>query len=294
MEYSQERLNKYIDKVLVHFDDLSEDTKEIYKNKIDKFIISQGEIRAKEITDNLILNALDIISREPQDAKWTFVASKIYLNKLYKESAYNRSYDAEDKYGSFVGLLKTLGEKGIYSEDILKYYSNEEIKIAESWIDSEKDNLFTYIGLKTLSDRYLAKDHEGRVFELPQERYMIIALSLMQLEKKEIRMNLVKEAYWALSNHYMTVATPTWSNAGKSHGQLSSCFIDTVEDSLQGIYDSNTDIAKVSKFGGGIGAYIGKIRAKNSAIRGHKGASSGIIPWMKQLNNTAVSVDQLG
>ena len=92
----------------------------------------------------------------------------------------------------------------------------------------------------------------------------------------------------------MTVATPTLANAGKRYGQLSSCFIDTVDDSLQSIYDSNTDIANLSKHGGGIGVYLGKIRSRGSDIQGFKGVSSGVIPWMKQLNNTAVSVDQLG
>lgn len=92
----------------------------------------------------------------------------------------------------------------------------------------------------------------------------------------------------------MTVATPTLANAGKVGGQLSSCFIDTVDDSLQGIYDSNTDVARVSKHGGGVGAYLGYVRSTGAAIRGVKGASGGVIPWIKQLNNTAVSVDQLG
>ncbi len=96
-----------------------------------------------EITDKLILNALDNITTTEPD--WTFVASRIYLRKLYKEAAYNRSYDALDKYGSLFGLLKTLGEKGIYSEDILKEYSREEIKEIENNIDSEKDKLFTYV-----------------------------------------------------------------------------------------------------------------------------------------------------
>lgn len=123
---------------------------------------------------------------------------------------------------------------------------------------------------------------------------MIIAMTLMIPEAPEKRLSLVKEAYWALSNLYMTVATPTLANAGKSYGQLSSCFIDTVDDSLRGIFDSNTDIATLSKNGGGIGVYMGKIRSRGSDIKGFKGVSSGVLPWMKQLNNTAVSVDQLG
>lgn len=295
MEYNKERLMKFIDNVLEDFPMIHEKEKIKYKDKIHTYIMKQESVRAAEITENLILTALDNMSRDKaEDAQWSFVASRFYLKKLYKESAYNRSYNCTEKYGSLIGLLKAFGEKGIYSEDILKNYSEDELCQAEKMIDSEKDKLFTYIGLKTLSDRYLTKDFDGRTFELPQERYMIISLFLMQLEDKSKRMELVEEAYWALSNQYMTVATPTWSNAGKSHGQLSSCFIDTIDDSLRGIYDSNTDVANISKFSGGIGAYIGKIRSKNSSIRGYKGASSGVIPWMKQLNNTAVSVDQLG
>src|SRR5699024_7823393 len=121
----------------------------------------------------------------------------------------------------------------------------------------------------------------------------VIAMHLMQDEDVEKRSDLVLEAYWALSNLYMTVATPTLTNAGKTHGQLSSCFIDTVDDSLQSIYDSNTDIARLSKNGGGIGVYMGRVRARASSISGFKGMSIGVVAWIKQLNNTAVSVDEL-
>ena len=142
-------------------------------------------------------------------------------------------------------------------------------------------------------DRYVAVDFSKQSVELPQERWLVIAMTLMQDETTN-RLEKVAESYWAMSSLYMTVATPTLSNAGKPHGQLSSCFIDTVDDSLQGIYDSNTDIANLSKYGGGIGVYMGKVRSRGSSIRGFKGASSGVLPWIKQLNNTAVSVDQLG
>ncbi|HEM2236582.1 TPA: ribonucleoside-diphosphate reductase subunit alpha, partial [Listeria monocytogenes] len=218
----------------------------------------------------------------------------LYLNKLYKKASKNRFYNDDDKYGSYVGLQESLGERGIYSGNILKNYSKEDLIAAGKLIDPEKDKLFTYNGLYLLATRYLATDSERNVYELPQERWLTIALYLMQNEPKEKRMKLVEEAYWALSNLYMTVATPTLANAGKVGGQLSSCFIDTVDDSLQGIYDSNTDVARVSKHGGGVGAYLGYVRSTGAAIRGVKGASGGVIPWIKQLNNTAVSVDQLG
>jgi ribonucleoside-diphosphate reductase alpha chain len=289
LPFDQERLERFIDNIMKDFPKLNGDK---FKERIIRLITNQEQFRAAEITDKLILNALDNITREEPD--WTFVASRIFLNKLYKEAAYNRSYDSNEKYGSLIGLLKNLGEKGIYSELILKEYTREEIKEVSCFINSEKDHLFNYIGLKTLYDRYLAKDFDKKTFELPQERWLIIAMTLMVNEPKEKRMELIKKSYWALSNLYMTVATPTLANAGKSYGQLSSCFIDTVDDSLQGIYDSNTDVANLSKNGGGIGVYIGKIRSRGSDIKGFKGVSSGVLPWMKQLNNTAVSVDQLG
>jgi ribonucleoside-diphosphate reductase alpha chain len=235
------------------------------------------------------LNCLSI--EEPQ---WTFVAARIYLRQIYEEVQINKGTGEETSYSNLYGLIEHLVDLKIYDSSILSSYTTQEIEEAEKFIDPSKDELFTYIGLKTLADRYLAKGFNHELYELPQERWMIIALFLMKNEERTKRMELVKEAYWALSNLYMTVATPTLANAGKSYGQLSSCFIDTIDDSLRGIFDSNTDAATVSKGGGGLGIYLGKIRSRGSDIKGFKGNSSGVIPWMKQLNNTAVSVDQLG
>lgn len=236
--------------------------------------------------------ALDRVSMEEPD--WTFIAAQLYLNDLYDSAARSRGYEASLKYSNFYGLLHHLTTIGIYSDDLLESYAQEEIEALGNEIVAERDLLFTYIGVFLLADRYLAKDYEGNVYELPQERFMVIAMALMQNEPKEHRLNLVKEAYWAMSNLYMTVATPTLSNAGKSFGQLSSCFIDTVDDSLDGIYLNNWDIARLSKDGGGIGVYYGKVRAMGSDIKKFKGNSSGVIPWIRLVNDTAVSVDQLG
>lgn len=242
-----------------------------------------------EVTNQLILEALNQVDELGPD--WTYVASRLLSQRLQQDVCRNRNISKP--YTEFYSLIKGLAEQGIYQTEILKAYTPNEINELEAVLNPQKDFLFTYIGLKTLSDRYLTRDHNKRLMELPQERFMIIAMTLMQKEETN-RIHYVKEAYWALSNLYMTVATPTFANAGKTYGQLSSCFIDTVDDSLQGIYDSNTDIANLSKSGGGLGVYLGKIRSRGSDIRGFKGVSSGVIPWMKQLNNTAVSVDQLG
>ncbi|MED4400426.1 ribonucleoside-diphosphate reductase subunit alpha [Metabacillus fastidiosus] len=263
-----------------------------YIERIDQTIKQREQYTTSQLTNLLILEGLSNITESEPD--WTYFCSQIYLKQLYNEASVNRKYDAGEKYGSFLQLLKTLHKEGIYSSLLLDHYSEEEINTLGTIIDPERDKLFTYIGLRTLADRYLARDYKKQVFELPQERFLIIAMTLMVNEEKNARLKLVEEAYWAMSNLYMTVATPTLSNAGKPVGQLSSCFIDKIDDSLQGIFDSNTDIANLSKAGGGIGVYLGAVRSRGSDIKGYKGVSSGVIPWMKQLNNTAVSVDQLG
>ncbi|WP_263281393.1 ribonucleoside-diphosphate reductase subunit alpha [Halotalea alkalilenta] len=290
MPFDLERLERYLGRIHAEFPNL--DISE-YKQKAFGFIERRESIAADDMVDYLIREAesrTDVATPE-----WELFAARLYLNKLYKKASKNRFYNDDDKYGSYVGLQESLGERGIYSGDILKNYSKDELIEAGKVIEPERDKLFTYNGLYLLATRYLATDHTRNVYELPQERWLTIALYLMQDEKpRERRMTLVKEAYWALSNLYMTVATPTLANAGKIGGQLSSCFIDTVDDSLQGIYDSNTDVARVSKHGGGVGAYLGYVRCSGSAIRGVPNSSGGVVPWVKQLNNTAVSVDQLG
>jgi ribonucleoside-diphosphate reductase alpha chain len=259
-----------------------------FKEKVDR-ALAVKKMTDDQVGNMLILTAVERIDRNEPD--WTYAAARFYLKKLYMLSS---GFRGEVGYGSFYKLINRLIEIGIYDSQVLTSYSREEIEYLEKVIDPERDKLFTYIGLLTMAERYLARTQNGDFAELPQERFMIIAMTLLAEEPKEKRLELVEEAYWAISNLYMTVATPTLSNAGKSYGQLSSCFIDTVADDLRSIYDSNTDISTLSKNGGGIGVYLGKIRSRGSDIKGFKGVSSGVIPWMKQLNNTAVSVDQLG
>lgn len=285
------RLRAFIEKMAGRYPQL--DTAD-YVDKAVRTVAGKTEYKASQITNMLTLNALSNIGTdEGQHPDWTYLAANIYLHSLYKEASKNRCYDANDKYGNLYGLLNTLTTEGVYTSKLLRDYSKEEIEELEKVIEPERDHLFSYIGLVTLAERYLATNKAKAVYELPQERFLIIAMALMSQEK-ENRLELVKQSYWAMSSLYMTVATPTLSNAGKAYGQLSSCFIDTVHDSLEGIYDSNTDIARLSRDGGGIGVYLGKIRSRGSDIRGFKGASSGIVPWTRQLNNTAVNVDQLG
>ncbi|WP_066098923.1 ribonucleoside-diphosphate reductase subunit alpha [Xanthomonas massiliensis] len=290
MPFDRSRLQRSLDSIHAEFPHL--DVAD-YQAKVFHFIERKESLSADDMIDYMIREAesrVDVATPE-----WEFFAARLYLARLYKRASKNRFYDAADRYGSYVGLQESLADRGVYSIDILKNYSKDELAEAARLIEPERDKLFNYNGLYLLATRYLATDHSRRVYELPQERWLTIALYLMQNEKpRERRMQLVGEAYWALSNLYMTVATPTLQNAGKVGGQLSSCFIDTVDDSLQGIYDSNTDVARVSKGGGGVGAYLGYVRSSGASIRGVPNSSGGVVPWIKQLNNTAVSVDQLG
>ncbi|MGZ9585568.1 ribonucleoside-diphosphate reductase subunit alpha [Paenibacillus marinisediminis] len=291
LAFDEARIVRYGERIMEDFPHLNRD--QWHRGVMTK--LRHPSIQASDITQSAIMTALELVTREEPD--WKFVAARALLTKLYKEAALHRNYKAypDKPYGDFYKLVKKLVELGLYREEMLEAYTVEQIRELGAAIDPRGDELFDYIGLLTLAERYLTTDFDGRTMELPQERYMIIAMYLMHKEPAERRVELAKEAYWAMSNLYMTAATPTMANAGKKvAGQLSSCFIDTVDDSLEGIFDSNTDVARLSKMGGGIGVYLGKVRARGSDIRGHKNTSSGVIPWIRQLNNTAVSVDQLG
>ncbi|QHE61043.1 ribonucleoside-diphosphate reductase subunit alpha [Rossellomorea vietnamensis] len=263
-----------------------------FDKKITMYADQQEEWTSEQLHHFMILTAIERITALEPD--WTYVAASLYIKDLYEGISFSRGKSKENLSGSFYEMVKELTEANLYSPSLLDSYSKEEVDYLGSILDFDRDQLFTYIGIVTLAERYLTKSHNGKVLELPQERFMVISMTLCMNEEKEKRISLIEEAYWALSNLYMTVATPTFANAGKSHGQLSSCFIDTVEDDLRSIYDSNTDVSTLSKNGGGLGIYLGKVRSRGSDIKGFKGVSSGVIPWMKQLNNTAVSVDQLG
>ncbi len=243
----------------------------------------------KEIQSLLIQVAVEKTSVEQPD--WQFVAAKLLAYDLYKEAALNRGY-GHFGYGEFYPLLERLTSSGFYGSYILEHYSEAEVNELAAYIKPERDSLFNYIGLKTLVDRYLIKGIDKEILELPQELFMGVAMHLAMKERDKLYW--AKQFYDALSRLEMTVATPTLANARKPMHQLSSCFIDTVPDHLWGIYNVDQSFAQVSKHGGGMGIYVGKIRSKGSNIRGYKGVAGGVVPWIKNYNNTAVAVDQLG
>lgn len=226
-----------------------------------------------------------------QDApKWEYIAGRLLCFKLNKDIAAETNSLGVN---SFYDKLRFLTDEGLYGDYILAAYSKEEINEAQTFMKPERDTLLNYSGLDLLSKRYLLRTHDQHPIEMVQEMFLGIALHLALPEKRD-RMGWVRRFYDMLSRLEVTMATPTMANARKPYHQLSSCFIDTVPDSLEGIYRSIDNFAQVSKFGGGMGLYFGKVRATGSSIRGFKGVAGGVIRWLKLVNDTAVAVDQLG
>ena len=222
--------------------------------------------------------------------KWEFIAARL-LNHTFSKR--NASRWTERGVKGLYEKLRYLTDKGLYGDYILARYSRDEIDAAAGFLCPERDTLFTYSGLDLLLKRYVIQSRSREPLETPQEMFLGIALHLAMNEASD-RMGWVRRFYDMLSRMEVTMATPTMSNARKPHHQLSSCFIDTVPDSLDGIYRSVDNFAKVSKFGGGMGLYFGKVRATGSAIRGFQGAAGGVIRRIRLVNDTAVAVDQLG
>lgn len=255
-------------------------------------IIRDG-MSSSEIRKSLIQVSLELTT--DMEPNWQYAAAKMYTYELYDKISNIRNLNTnEDLYKNYYEFIKDLTEKHLYGEYILENYSQNDILELEKEIKVERDFLFNYSGINLLANRYLVQDYNRNPIELPQQMFMGIAMHLAIPEKKENRVYWAKRFYDVLSSLKATMATPTMSNARKPFYQLSSCFVDSVEDSLDGIYKSLDNFAKVSKLGGGMGIYMGKIRALGSSIRGFKGASGGVIPWVKLFNDTAIAVDQLG
>lgn len=249
---------------------------------------AKPEMDAAELLAALTKAAVELTC--PDAPKWEFIAARLlnlsFTLRLETELSRRGIHTLYDK-------LRYLTDEGLYGSYILEHYSRAEISEAEAFLCPERDKLFTYSGLDLLLKRYVIHTRQHVPLETPQEMFLGIALHLA-MEEKTDRPGWVKKFYDMLSRMEVTMATPTLSNARKPYHQLSSCFIDTVPDSLEGIYRSVDNFAQVSKFGGGMGLYFGKVRAAGGSIRGFEGAAGGVIRWIRLVNDTAVAVDQLG
>ena len=281
---SDKSLMEIVSKVQREFDSQRYPIESLYF-KFESFI--KPEMNDKEILDALIRAASELTSKEAPD--WEIIAARFLSYKINTEIK-----EEEDRYEiyDFKSKIKFLTDKKLYGAYILENYTSEDIDELEAYLDYSRDDIFTYSGLDLLQKRYLITTYDGRLLEKVQEMFMGIAMHLAIPEKD--RVGFAKRLYDILSTLKATMATPTMTNARKPFNQLSSCFIDTVPDTLKGIYRSITNFAEVSKHGGGMGMYFGKVRANGSDIRGFEGVAGGVIRWIRLANDTAVAVDQLG
>ena len=249
--------------------------------EVDAKIQFRDMITTEEIQQTLIKTAVEKIDIDRPN--WTFVAARLFLYDLYHKvtgfSGYNHLRDYLQKGEKAGRVIPGLKEK--YDLDDLNDY-----------ISPERDLQFAYLGIKTLYDRYLIKDRSGAPIELPQQMFMAIAMFLAQNELD--CQGWAKKFYDLISKFEVMLATPTLSNARTTRHQLSSCYVGSTPDNIEGIFDSYKEMALLSKFGGGIGWDWCKVRAMGGSIDGHKKAAGGIIPFLKVTNDIAVAVDQLG
>ena len=270
------KIKKYTNEAVLGLSNVS-----LSELEVDAKIQFRDMITTEEIQQTLIKTAVDKIDIDRPN--WTFVAARLFLFDLYHKvtgfNGYNHLKDYLAK-GEKVGrIIPGLKEK----------YDLEDLN---AYIKPERDLQFAYLGIKTLYDRYLIKDKSGMPIELPQHMFMAIAMFLAQNELDS--QGWAKKFYDLISKFEVMLATPTLSNARTTRHQLSSCYVGSTPDNIEGIFDSYKEMALLSKFGGGIGWDWSKVRAMGGSIDGHKNAAGGIIPFLKVTNDIAVAVDQLG
>lgn len=268
-------------------------------------IEAKPEVESIELYDYIIREANERTTEKEQH--YSYLSAVALRRKLYKKVAKNRGYSFGSEYLNYPEFVEEMVSTGIYDSSLIESYSKEELEYAGSLLDKSKDSLFSYAGLFLLQKNYLAKQFDpnlvenekenpagsGDILELPQERFLTTILYLMKDENKENRLKHVAEGYWAISNHYIGLATPTLTNSGRPMGTLSSCHILTVGDSLNSILDVLKDTGTFCQNGAGIGIYLGNVRAAGSWIRKYKGSATGIVGPAKLFNEIAQYVNQL-
>ncbi len=225
--------------------------------------------------------------------EYSYLAGRLCINVLYK-NILGQPMNSQDLSGVYQENFKGYIQKGIQLDILnpkLGDFNLDKLALA---LSPDRDKLFFYLGVQILSDRYLLRDRtaERTVFELPQWFWMRVAMGLaIQEEHREDR---AIEFYQVLSKMDLVSSTPTLFNSGTRHSQMSSCYLNITEDSLQGIFKLYSDNAKLSKWAGGIGSDWTPVRATGSQIHGTNGSSQGVIPFIKIFNDVALAVNQGG
>lgn len=243
--------------------------------RIDQFM--KNGIKTAAIQENIIRHAIQLAT--PQDPEWLNVAGRAYAADMWS------SYKLVGK--SFLEVVKYNLKKGEYSKELENYYTDSDIEDLGLYIDHERDLNHSHSSLITVAKKYLGK------YELNQHMHMVNAMRFGQYEPDATRLQVVKKFYDILSLRKLSLASPFMSNLRKG-GNVASCFIIALEDDLDSIFDNVKRIAKISKNGGGVGVFIGYLRAKGSSVNGYDNSAGAVTQWAKIINGVMVAVNQGG
>jgi len=245
------------------------------------------KITTREIDQALILSAREKIEKEPN---YSFAAAQLLLNNLYKE-VFNEGVDSDTfklQYRkSFIQNTKKLVKEGRLDKRILSF---DLPKLSDA-LKIRRDKKIKYLGAQILYDRYFIRI-DDKVMETPQSFWMRVSMGLAINE--ENKNEKAVEFYDLISQMLYTPSTPTLFNSGTTHSQLSSCYLNTFDDSIDGIFDGAWQEARKSKYAGGLGLDVTPFRSTGSHIQGTNGISSGLVPWLKIYNDLLVAVNQGG
>ena len=256
---------------------------------LDAKIKLYDKVKTLEIDKSLISSASSKIEKEPN---YNLVAARLLLNTIYKEvfgeSVYSESFDLQ-YHKSFIVNLKKLVKEGIIDKRLTEEFDLKKLSEA---LDTTRDLNWKYLGIQTIYDRYLLHI-DGRRMESPQGFFMRVAMGLA-LAEKENKEEWAIKFYNTLSSFDLMSSTPTLFNSGTMHSQLSSCYLNTFEDSIDGIFDGLWQEARKSKFAGGLGMDISNLRSRGSYIKGTNGENQGPVYFWKLYGDMLVAVNQGG
>jgi len=246
-------------------------------------------IRTSDIQEILIRSANDLISLESPN--YQYVAARLLLFSLRK-SVYG---EHPDKHPHLRAHVDRCVETGIYDAGIVNEYTLEEWDKLNSYIDHDRDYLFTYAGIRQVADKYLVQDRStGEIYETPQFMYMMVAATLFQKDDKFYRLDYVKKYYDAISKHRLNIPTPIMGGVRTPIRQFASCVLVDIDDTLDSIFSSDMAIGKYVAQRAGIGINAGRIRGINSKIRGGEVQHTGVVPFLKKFESTVRCCTQNG
>ena len=245
-------------------------------------------ITTAEIQEILIRSASDLIDLDHPN--YQFVAARLLLFAIRKQ-IFGRIRETSTVKEHTVRCV----EMGVYDEEILSFYTDEDFEKLESFINHDRDYLFTYAGLRQVADKYLVQDRStGELYETPQFMYLLIAATIFSKYPKETRLDYVKRYYDAISRHRINIPTPIMAGVRTPLRQFASCVLVDVDDTLDSIFSSDMAIGKYVSQRAGIGINAGRIRGINSKIRGGEVQHTGVVPFLKKFEATVRCCTQNG